>query len=82
MDIMLEASADDCYMLLLQGMPIAEPVIQHGPFVMNTQLEIQQAFRDYRDTHFGGWPWQKYDNVHERDKGRFAKYSSGREEIR
>ena len=80
--IIVENGNHDAFLLLLQGQPINEPVIQHGPFVMNTAAEIQQAFYDYRQTQFGGWPWSRYDNVHSREKGRFAKYSDGREEIR
>jgi redox-sensitive bicupin YhaK (pirin superfamily) len=66
--------------LLLQGKPIAEPVVQYGPFVMNTQAEIHQAFADYRRTEFGGWPWASGDPVHPRDAGRFAKHADGRVE--
>ena len=58
--------------LLLQGKPIAEPVAQHGPFVMNTRSEIEQAFMDYSRTKFGGWPWPRDDMVFPREKGRFA----------
>jgi hypothetical protein len=35
--------------LLLAAMPLKEPVVQSGPFVMNSKEEIEQAFRDYRD---------------------------------
>jgi redox-sensitive bicupin YhaK (pirin superfamily) len=35
--------------LLIAGRPLNEPIVQHGPFVMNTQEEILAAFRDYRD---------------------------------
>jgi redox-sensitive bicupin YhaK (pirin superfamily) len=69
-------------LLLLQGRPIGEPVAQYGPFVMNTQIEIQQAFADYRRTEFGGWPWGASDPVHPRDKGRFALHPDGRLEQR
>ena len=68
--------------LILQGRPINEPVVQHGPFVMNSRQEIQQAFADYQRSRFGGWPWSRYDQVHDRSKGRFAKYVDGSEEIK
>jgi len=67
-------------LLLLQGKPIAEPVAQYGPFVMNSREEIQQAYRDYEQTRFGGWPWPNTDQVHPRDKGRFALHADGAEE--
>lgn len=35
--------------LVLAGRPLDEPVVQYGPFVMNSQAEIEQALRDYRD---------------------------------
>ena len=72
----------DCQLLLLQGKPINEPVVQYGPFVMNSQGEIQQAMADYRKTEFGGWPWPMHEMVHPRSRGRFAKYRDGSEEIR
>ncbi|PSC74518.1 Pirin [Micractinium conductrix] len=34
--------------LLIAGQPIGEPIVQHGPFVMNHELEIRQAFHDYQ----------------------------------
>jgi redox-sensitive bicupin YhaK (pirin superfamily) len=67
-------------LLLLQGRPIAEPVAQHGPFVMNSGAEIQQAVNDFRRTQFGGWPWPSDDPVHGRTEGRFAVHTDGRVE--
>lgn len=66
------------HLLLLQGKPIGEPVAQYGPFVMNTNEEVQQAMNDFQNTQFGGWPWPKKDQVHDELKGRFAKHSNGR----
>jgi len=66
--------------LVLQGRPIGEPVVQYGPFVMTSPVEIQRAFVDYRRTEFGGWPWSSDGPVHPRDEGRFAIHADGRRE--
>ncbi len=68
--------------LLLQGKPIGEPVAQQGPFVMNSNQEINEAILEFRRTEFGGWPWPSYDHTHPRDRGRFALHADGREEIK
>jgi len=79
--VTLHAGNQPVRILMLQGKPINEPVAQYGPFVMNTREEIQQAYRDYQQTQFGGWPWESMDHVHPRDKPRFARYADGREEF-
>jgi redox-sensitive bicupin YhaK (pirin superfamily) len=74
----LRNGPDETELLLLQGRPIAEPMVQHGPFVMNTREEIMRAYADYRATGFGGWPWQRPDPVHPREQGRFARHADGK----
>jgi redox-sensitive bicupin YhaK (pirin superfamily) len=81
-DISLKTSNSEAKILILQGRPIDEPVVQHGPFVMNTESEIQNAFAEYRATQFGGWPFDTYEKVHPREKGRFALFSDGREIVK
>jgi hypothetical protein len=44
---------------------------------MNTQQEIMETVNEYQKTQFGGWPWPRPDQVHERTKGRFAQYVDG-----
>ncbi len=78
----VQAGTDGVRFLLLAAKPLREPVVQYGPFVMNTRAEIQQAFADYQRTRFGGWPWPSDDPVHARDEGRFARHADGRIERR
>ena len=81
-DILIENGGGVSKLLILQGRPINEPVVQHGPFVMNSRQEIQEAFEDYQKDHFGGWPWSRYDQVHDKNTGRFARYADGSEEVK
>jgi redox-sensitive bicupin YhaK (pirin superfamily) len=76
----LHAAGGEVEVLMLQGRPIGEPVVAHGPFVMNSRQEIERAFLDYRRTGFGGWPWPSDDPVHPRQETRFAKHADGRVE--
>lgn len=48
-----QAEAGTTRFLLIAGKPFNEPVARSGPFVMNTQAEILQAYADYRDGRFG-----------------------------
>jgi len=51
-DIVVEA-LEDAVVLILSGEPIDEPIAQYGPFLMNTDQEIQQAISDYNQGKFG-----------------------------
>ena len=50
--VVLEARSD-AGLLLLTGEPLDEPIVSSGPFVMNTEAEIRQAFEDYRSGKMG-----------------------------
>jgi redox-sensitive bicupin YhaK (pirin superfamily) len=81
-EITITNGSSESYMLLLEGEPIQEPVVSYGPFVMNTEQEIREAFKDYQNTQFGGWPWDRPDPVNKRESGRFARHADGRVEKR
>lgn len=67
-------SETELRLLFVAGEPLNEPVVQHGPFVMNTRAEIEQAFRDYQSGVFG-----VIDGAEERYKvTREAKARQGR----
>ncbi len=78
LDVLLENGPEESELLLLQGRPIREPVVQHGPFVMTSREELEQTFRDYQRTGFGGWSWPSDGPVHPREETRFARYADGR----
>jgi hypothetical protein len=48
-DVEITAGANGASFILVAGRPLNEPIVQHGPFVMNTREEIEKAFSDYRD---------------------------------
>ncbi len=52
---MIEANSD-ASVLLLSGDPIEEPIVGHGPFVMNSHEEIVQAIDDFNSGRFGMMP--------------------------
>lgn len=51
--IQLKAGRLEARILWLEGEPIAKPVAMRGPFVLNTPQELNDAFKRYRETHFG-----------------------------
>ena len=53
--VVIEAGAD-AKVLVIAGRPLKEPIVQYGPFVMNSQEEIYQALSDFRDGRLGESP--------------------------
>ncbi len=58
--VLVADDADDAdeqtKVMLFSGRPIGETVVAHGPFVMNSQAEIVQAYRDFHSGKFGSIP--------------------------
>jgi redox-sensitive bicupin YhaK (pirin superfamily) len=51
----IQAGDAGATLLFLNGTPLGEPVVGYGPFVMNTQAEIRQAFVDFQNGKFGAF---------------------------
>ncbi len=47
--VSIDAQAEGAEFILVAGRPLHEPIVQYGPFVMNSQDEVEQAFADFRD---------------------------------
>jgi quercetin 2,3-dioxygenase len=79
-ELVVEAESTYSEFLILDSKSINEPIVQHGPFVMNSREEIYQTIQDYQRTQFGGWSWPRHDMIHGSKIERFAKYPDGRVE--
>lgn len=53
-DGIILTAAQPARVLLIAGQPLNEPIVQHGPFVMNTEQQIRQAVEDFRSGRLGG----------------------------
>lgn len=54
-EILEVEATEDAILILGHALPLHEPMVAQGPFVMNTQQEIIQAYQDYQDGKFGSW---------------------------
>ena len=50
--VQLRAGSQPTRVILVAGRPLREPVVRHGPFVMNSKQEIMQAFVDFQEGRF------------------------------
>lgn len=76
-EIHLKGGILESRILWLEGEPIGAPVAMRGPFVLNSNEELDSAFRRYRETRFGEWPWPSPAPVFKKDQPRFATYNGG-----
>jgi redox-sensitive bicupin YhaK (pirin superfamily) len=79
-EVVVSSEFSGTELLFLEAKPIGEPIVQHGPFVMNSRQDIFQTIQDYQRTEFGGWNWPRQDMIHGPKVEKFAKYPDGRVE--
>ncbi|VEU83250.1 pirin-like C-terminal cupin domain-containing protein [Acholeplasma hippikon] len=63
-DVYLESSKGHNKLILLEGITINEPMFRYGSFVLNTEAEVILAYREYKETEFGDWPYEYDDSTH------------------
>jgi redox-sensitive bicupin YhaK (pirin superfamily) len=56
-DVLLQAHSDAA-LLVLSGEPLNDPIVGYGPFVMNSEAQIAEAFEDFNSGRFGRIPPQ------------------------
>lgn len=64
--------------LFLQGRPIEEEVVQHGPFLASSHDKLNRAIQSHHEDEFGGWSWGRHDPVFPREQGRIAQFDGGK----
>ncbi len=65
---------DEAVVMVMQGVPLEEPMVRSTVYVTNTIEELHQAKRDFQRTEFGGWPWPNRQPMHGAGFARFARY--------
>lgn len=63
--------------LLLESEPIKGPIVAYGNYVMNSMDEIKEAYEDFNETEFGGWPFDVREIYHKPEDKRFEKHTDG-----
>ena len=70
-------------LLMMQGKPIEDRLVQRGPFMGKSEQDLMDAFNRYRSTQFGQtWPWDREDPMLDLDVGRVAMYADGRKVVK
>lgn len=69
------SGSDVVEVMLMQAVPIAEPVIRSTVYVTTTLADLKQAKIDFQRTQFGGWPWPNRQPMHGPGFRRFAQYA-------